>query len=60
VLAKLDLHSRGEAVAFAYRTGLVGDVSAHSLDQEGFLVPPCPAEDIALVAAPADEVTARA
>jgi DNA-binding NarL/FixJ family response regulator len=31
VLAKLDIHSRAEAVAFAYREGLVEDVSAHLL-----------------------------
>jgi DNA-binding NarL/FixJ family response regulator len=31
ILAKLDLHSRAEAVAFAYREGLVEDVSAHAL-----------------------------
>jgi DNA-binding NarL/FixJ family response regulator len=31
VLSKLDLHSRAEAVAFAYREGLVEGVSAHVL-----------------------------
>jgi DNA-binding NarL/FixJ family response regulator len=31
ILVKLDMHSRGEAVAFAYREGLVEDVSAHAL-----------------------------
>ena len=31
ILAKLDLHSRGEAVAFAYRKGLVADVSADAV-----------------------------
>ena len=31
ILAKLDVHSRSEAVAFAYREGLVDDVSAHLL-----------------------------
>jgi DNA-binding NarL/FixJ family response regulator len=31
VLTKLDIHSRAEAVAFAYREGLIEDVSAHSL-----------------------------
>jgi DNA-binding NarL/FixJ family response regulator len=29
VLAKLDVHSRAEAVAVAYRSGVVGSVSAH-------------------------------
>jgi DNA-binding NarL/FixJ family response regulator len=31
ILAKLELHSRAEAVAFAYREGLVENVSAHAL-----------------------------
>jgi DNA-binding NarL/FixJ family response regulator len=31
MLAKLDMHSRAEAVAFAYREGLVEEVSAHVL-----------------------------
>ena len=31
ILKKLDVHSRGEAVAFAYREGLVEEVSAHLL-----------------------------
>jgi DNA-binding NarL/FixJ family response regulator len=31
MLAKLDMHSRAEAVAFAYREGLVEEVSAHAL-----------------------------
>jgi DNA-binding NarL/FixJ family response regulator len=31
ILAKLSLHSRAEAVAFAYREDLVGDVSAQGL-----------------------------
>jgi DNA-binding NarL/FixJ family response regulator len=31
ILAKLDLHSRAEAVAFAYRQGLVEEVSTHAL-----------------------------
>jgi DNA-binding NarL/FixJ family response regulator len=31
ILAKLALHSRAEAVAFAYREDLVGDISAHGL-----------------------------
>jgi DNA-binding NarL/FixJ family response regulator len=30
ILAKLHMHSRAEAVAFAYREGLVDDVSAHA------------------------------
>jgi DNA-binding NarL/FixJ family response regulator len=30
ILAKLDMHSRAEAVAFAYREGVVEDVSAHA------------------------------
>lgn len=30
ILAKLDVHSRAEAVAVAYREGLVGEVSAHA------------------------------
>ena len=30
ILAKLDVHSRAAAVAFAYREGLVEDVSAHT------------------------------
>ena len=29
ILTKLDVHSRAAAVAFAYREGLVEDVSAH-------------------------------
>ena len=29
ILTKLDVHSRAAAVAFAYRKGLVEDVSAH-------------------------------
>jgi DNA-binding NarL/FixJ family response regulator len=32
ILAKLDMHSRAEAVAFAYREGLVEDVSANALE----------------------------
>ena len=36
ILAKLDMHSRAEAVAFAYREGLVEDVSAHALVGPGF------------------------
>jgi DNA-binding NarL/FixJ family response regulator len=35
ILAKLDMHSRAEAVAFAYREGLVEDVSAHTLVDSG-------------------------
>jgi DNA-binding NarL/FixJ family response regulator len=35
ILAKLDIHSRAEAVAFAYREGLVEDVSAHALADFG-------------------------
>jgi DNA-binding NarL/FixJ family response regulator len=35
ILAKLDMHSRAEAVAFAYREGLVEDVSAHALAGSG-------------------------
>ena len=31
VLVKLDLHSRPETVAYAYREGLVEHVAAHSL-----------------------------
>lgn len=31
ILAKLGVHTRAEAVAFAYREGLVGDVSGHAL-----------------------------
>jgi two-component system, LuxR family, response regulator FixJ len=31
ILAKLELHSRAEAVAFAFREGLIGEVSAHAL-----------------------------
>lgn len=31
ILAKLGMHSRAEAVAFAYRQGMVEDVSAHDL-----------------------------
>jgi DNA-binding NarL/FixJ family response regulator len=32
ILKKLDVHSRSEAVAFAYREGLVDDVSAHLIE----------------------------
>jgi len=35
MLAKLHLHSRAEAVAFAYREGLVEDVSAHAFVVSG-------------------------
>ena len=35
MLAKLDMHSRAEAVAFAYREGLVEDVSTHALAGSG-------------------------
>jgi DNA-binding NarL/FixJ family response regulator len=31
ILVKLDVHSRGEVVAFAYREGLVPDTFAHAL-----------------------------
>jgi DNA-binding NarL/FixJ family response regulator len=35
MLAKLHIHSRAEAVAFAYREGLVEDVSAHAFAVSG-------------------------
>jgi DNA-binding NarL/FixJ family response regulator len=35
ILSKLDVHSRAEAVAFAYREGLVEDVSAHAVAASG-------------------------
>jgi DNA-binding NarL/FixJ family response regulator len=31
ILAKLGMHTRAEAIAFAYREGLIGDVSGHAL-----------------------------